>query len=404
MPWKEKDVMLKKLDFIKDYEADLYSIAELSRRHSISRTTAYKYIKRYEKYGKTGLEELSRAPKHVHNTTSEEIIQEIVETKLVFPLWGSKKIIAKLSRDNPDKDYPCSSTAQHWLDVYGMVKKRKKRYKVPPYTKPFAKSVSSNKSWSMDYKGQFKLGNGQYCYPLTLVDNYSRFLFLCVGLPSTNYADARKWLEWAFREYGLPDTIRSDNGSPFAAAGPTGLTKLAAWFIQLGITHERIDLGHPEQNGRLERLHRTLKDHIKGSVKATMSDMQTSLNKFRDEYNRVRPHESLGFNTPSETHKNSLRKYPVRISPPEYDLDLLVRKVQRYGHISHDWKEYMISRSLQGEYVGLKLMEGGKAKVFYYKQCIATIDLKKGSIHGKERRVQYQESIMDRNVSRPRHG
>ena len=404
MPWKEKDVMQKKLDFIRDYESERYSIAELSRRYSITRTTAYKYINRYRNYGEAGLEELSRAPKHIHNTTPEAVIQEIVQSKLDHPLWGPKKIIARLSRDNPDKDYPCSSTAQRWLDAYGMVKRRKKRHTVPPYTKPFVDSVSSNTSWSMDYKGQFKLGNGQYCYPLTLEDNYSRFLFLCVGLPGTTYVDTRKWLEWAFREYGLPDTIRSDNGPPFAAAGPTGLTHLSVWLIQLGITHERIALGHPEQNGRLERLHRTLKEYIKGDVKTTMSDMQIILNRFRDEYNQVRPHESIGLKTPIDLHERSFRRYPVKISPPEYDLGLLVRKVQPKGVISYDWKDYMLSSSLQGEYVGLKLMEGGTAKVYYYKQHIATIDLANGNIYGDLRRTQYKKSIKDRNVSRPGRG
>jgi putative transposase len=401
MPWIEKDVMRKKLDFITDYETGCISIAELSRRYTISRKTAYKYIKRYKKQGVAGLEEQSRSPKHRPNTTSEAIVKEIVDLKLTYPLWGPKKIVAKLSKDNADKSYPCPSTAQHWLDSYGLVKHRRKRQSVPPFTEPFVESVSPNISWSMDYKGQFKMGNGKYCYPLTLVDNYSRYLFLCVGLISPNFNDTRQWLEQAFRIYGLPDTIRSDNGQPFASASLTGLTKLSIWFIQLGIRQERIELGHPEQNGRLERLHRTLKEYIEAHPQANLPSMQQVLNMFLHEYNEIRPHESIGFSTPAGMYSLSHRRYPEKIYPPEYDYDVLVRKVQRQGMIGYNWKKYMLSSALIGEYVGLKIVEKNTAEVYYYDQHIATLDLTKGHIHGIKRRAQFNQYIEKKKVNQP---
>ena len=320
MSWSEKSVMEKKSDFIKDYETGDYSIAELSRRYSISRKTAYKYIARYKAEGKKGLEERSRAPHNRPNTTPEEIINEIIECKTKYSSWGPKKIIARLSKDNPDKSYPSPGTAHHWLKAYDLVRPRKRIPNVPPYTQPFSECNASNDVWSIDYKGEFRMGNRRYCYPLTLEDNYSRFLLLCMGLENTGYEGARRWLEWAFREYGLPSSIRSDNGLPFASVGRSGLTQLSAWFIQLGIQHERIDKGRPDQNGRLERFHRTLKDYIKAHPQANMVNQQKVFGSFRYEYNHVRPHEAIEFKTPSELYIPSNRQYHSKIRPPEYGL------------------------------------------------------------------------------------
>lgn len=392
MPWIRKSTMCLKHDFIKDYLTGNYAVAELARAYSISRKTAYKYIKRYNQYGFEGLNELSRAPKSSSNRISHEIVEEIVNLKLRYPSWGPKKIIARLKLDNPDKKYPSTSTAQRHLEAHSLVKRRKPRKNVPPYTEPFATSTKPNVSWSVDYKGQFRMANGQYCYPLTLLDNYSRMLLLGAALPSTNYENTRKWLEWAFREYGLPDTIRSDNGTPFAASGLTGLTQLSAWFIQLGIKHERIDKGHPEQNGRLERLHRTLKLELKNNPPQDMRDAQRIINEFMYQYNNERPHEALGFNVPEMVHTTSLKKYPAKIPAPKYPKGMLVRKVQKRGVFSYDWKDYKLSSALDGEFIGLKLIDKHTIEIFYYDTSIAKLSINDGKLYRTERKVNYSKS------------
>lgn len=386
MSWSEKSVMEKKFDFIKDYETGNYSIAELSRRYSISRKTAYKYIDRYKAEGEKGLEERSRAPHNRTNTTSEEIIDEIIACKTKHSSWGPKKIIARLSKDNPDKSYPSPGTAHHWLKAYDLVRSRRRIPKTPPYTQPFSECNASNDIWSVDYKGQFRMDNRQYCYPLTLEDNHSRYLLLCMGLRNTNYEDARKWLEYAFREYGLPKSIRSDNGPPFASTGRSGLTQLSAWFIQLGIQHERIDKGHPEQNGRLERFHRTLKDYIKEHPQANMGNQQKLFGSFRYEYNHVRPHEAIEFKTPSELYIPSNRQYHAKIRPPEYGPDLQVRKIGTLGKISLEWKTYFISTVLRGEYVGIRVMNNGSIEVYYYDRKILILDDQQGTLSPSNKR------------------
>jgi len=401
MPWIEKSVMKKKHDFIKEYSSGDLAIAALARKYGISRKTAYKYIGRYQIEGEAGLAEKSRAPHSHPNETPPPIIDEIINTKLKFGSWGPKKIIARLRKDNPDKVYPCPSTAQYWLYRYDLVRTRKKRSQVPPYTQPFSECNSSNDVWSIDFKGQFRMGNGKHCYPLTIEDNYSRFNLLCVGLSSPNYEDARKWLLWAFREYGLPKAIRSDNGTPFVAPGRTGLSQLSIWFVQLGIEQERIDKGHPEQNGRLERFHRTLKDYIKEHPQMELVSQQELFTTFRYEYNHVRPHEAIDFKTPAELYTSSPRQYPLIIPPPEYGSDMLVRRLKPRGEISLEWKSYYVCQLLGGEYVGLKLKGNGIMEVYYYERNILNLDISKGRVHGSQKRSDYSMCLEKKLVHQP---
>lgn len=387
MPWKEKSVMDKKKAFIKDYQSGNYSVSLLAQMYQISRKTAHKYIKRYEAEGDKGLEERSRVPKNVPRTTSTAIINEIVDTKIKYMSWGPKKIIARLAKDNPGVQYPCPGTAQHWLNVYGFVQHRKRRQQVPPYTEPFVECNSCNVSWSVDFKGEFRMTNGKYCYPLTLEDNYSRYLLLCVALESPSFEGARKWLEWAFREYGLPKAIRSDNGTPFAAKGNTGLSRLAIWLMQLGIKQERIPKGRPDQNGRLERFHRTLKDVIVADPKQNIYDQQIFFNSFAYTYNHVRPHEALSMKTPSEVHVLSKLKYPNELRVPEYGHEYMIRKIGTEGELYLDWKKYFVSHLLAGQNVGLKILEDGRVEVYYFDRHIMDIDIKDGRLSKRKREL-----------------
>jgi len=401
MPWSEKSVMEKKLSFIRDYQSGAYTKAGLSRKYNISRKTVYKYLERYETQGEQGLEEQSRAPKTSPHKTPEETVEEIIDLKIEHMSWGPKKLIARLSKDKPETRYPSPSTAQLLLKSYGLVKSRKHRHRVPPRTEPFSQSNASNDVWSIDYKGQYKMGNGSYCYPLTLQDSYSRYILLCIALSGTLYEDTRKWLKLAFQEYGLPLAIRSDNGVPFAAPSLTGLSRLSIWLIQLGISLERIDKGHPEQNGRLERMHRTLKESLVGKPGYDLHKQQELLTAFKDEYNILRPHEAINFQCPAEYYVSSPRPYPSHIKGPEYASGLEVRKVQHAGEISYGWKSFYICQLLAGEYVGVVVKDDKVMDVYYYDQLIASVDVNLGHVQGVKRRESRMECLSRQSRYQP---
>ena len=262
MPWKIIDTMDQKIQLIADWQTQCFSITDLSQKYGISRPIVYKLIERYEQLGIEGLKEQSRAPKHCPHRTPKEILNLIIQEKLKNRNRGPRKICAQLKRQHPELDIPAISTASYWLKKEGLVEKRKKRLHVPPYTQPFYKCQASNDVWSIDYKGQFYMKNGHVCYPLTISDNFSRFLLGCKALAGPRYDPTRCYLESIFREYGLPDAIRSDNGTPFASKCIGGLSRLSIWFIQQGIIPERIEKGCPQENGRHERMHRTLKKDV----------------------------------------------------------------------------------------------------------------------------------------------
>lgn len=398
MPWKGKEVMEKKKDFIDECLKSDLTISELSRRYNISRKTAYKYLNRYKAEGEAGLEERSRAPKNRPKKTSPEVIKAIVDVKLKHLSWGPKKIIARLSKDNPGIRYPSPGTAHYWLNLYGYVTRRKKRLHVPPYTEPFGLCDAPNDIWCIDFKGHFKMGNGKYCYPLTLEDSCSRFLLTCIALDSTNFENVRYCLECVFREFGLPKAIRSDNGEPFASPGRTALTKLSVWFIKLGIRHERIDKGHPEQNGRLERFHRTLKGDIIANPQRDLESQQQQFNTFKYEYNYIRPHEAIDMKTPSEIYHNSIRKYIGKYVQPEYSPQMMVRKIGSAGELYLDWKKYFVSEALIGETVGVKIANGGLIEIYFYDQQILTLKMDQGRICGRKK-ILYQQTKLKQHRS-----
>ncbi len=383
MPWREIKPMDEKLKLISDWLSGNYKITELAESYQISRKTIYKWIGRYQKYSVDGLKDQSRAPLSHPNQTSQEVLKLLIDFKLEHLKWGPKKLVSVLSKKHPTLEFPCASTAQTWLKRNGLVKKRKPRRTVPPYTEPFKGSNKSNASWSIDYKGQFKTKDGLYCYPLTIIDNYSRCLLLCKSLISPNYEDTKRWVDWAFQEYGLPEAIRSDNGVPFAVASLTGLSRLTIDWISLGIKHERIDKGHPEQNGRLERFHRTLKDEATKPPKSNIYEQQQEFERYRQEYNEERPHESLGQITPSELYIKSTRKYPLRRKQPVYDSDLIVRKVKRSGEFSHRNGFYYICQLLEGKYIGIRETKDGFMEVYYYDVLVARINMNGGKYYRK---------------------
>jgi transposase InsO family protein len=365
MPWKETHVMDQKIKMIGNWLSGEYSITELSRIHEVSRKTLYKWIERYEADRDGGLQERSRRPLRMPRATPAELVAEILASKSQHEHWGPRKLLAWLRSHQPGESWPAASTTSLILKRHGMVHVRHKRHHTPPYSQPFLKSNQPNEVWCADFKGQFRLGVGGLCYPLTLTDSYSRYLLGCWGLEHPAYLPTRSYFELAFREYGLPSAIRTDNGVPFASVGLGGLSSLAVWFIKLGICPERIEKGHPEQNGRHERMHRTLKSEAISPPRKDMNEQQRAFDRFRATYNDDRPHEALGQKTPASIYRSSAREYPSKLLEAEYPENFSVRQVKRGGGFKWRNQELYISGALSGELIGLKEIDTGLQKIYF---------------------------------------
>lgn len=380
MPWKVINPMDLKVQFVNDWKSGSSSKTDLSQKYGISRPTVYKWLKRYERFGIEGLKEQKRAPKNCPHRTSEKIINLIIQEKLKNRKRGPRKIRAQLKRRYPEIHFPAKSTMAYWLKKEGLVEPRKKRKHVPPYTQPFCECQEPNDVWSLDYKGQFYMKNNRVCYPATLSDNFSRYLLDCKALKGPRYAPTRKVLIEAFREYGLPDAIRSDNGTPFAGQCIGGLSRLSIWFIQLGIIPERIKKGCPQENGRHERMHRTLKSDALDQIARNLKEQQECFDIFRQDYNNERPHESLNDQTPSDYYKKSNRPYVERPHLPEYGYDYIVRQVRQSGDIKFMGRMFFITELLAGQLVGLKEIADGQWQIQYSFYVLGTVDLRKNKI------------------------
>jgi putative transposase len=354
MPWKETCAMDEKVQMIGDWLKKEHTVTELGEHYQVSRKTVYRWIKRYQAEGIKGLQEGSHAPFKHPNATGHETASEIIITKRRHDTWGPKKIVSWLQERRPEEHWPAVSTAQGILRKEGLVQTRKHRRHTPPYSHPFQQCTQPNDSWSIDYKGQFRTGDGRLCYPLTITDNYSRYLLSCRGLRHPSHEATRPLLERAFQEYGLPLAIRSDNGAPFASTGLGGLSRLAVWLLRLHIRPERIEPAHPEQNGRHERMHRSLKAAVCQPPKSCLARQQMAFDNFKTDFNDERPHEALNMKTPGSLYQPSRRLYPSNLPKVEYDSWLTVRKVMPSGGIKWCNNYIYVSQALAGEPVGLK--------------------------------------------------
>jgi len=380
MPWKEIRPMDQKVKLIADWRLGECSIVDLSKRYSVSRKAVYKWITRYEEEGVDGLKERSRAPIHHPNTTDEHILASLIEEKYRHRKWGPKKIIAILNRRHPDIRWPAASTAGEWFKKEGLVKERRHRRAVPSYNDPFSECLLPNDVWSVDYKGQFRMQNKKYCYPLTISDNVSRYLLACRAFKGPRYKETRRVFEYTFSEYGLPYAIRTDNGIPFAGTNVGGLSRLSIWWIKLGIRPERIEKGKPQQNGRHERMHRTLKEETVVPPSTNLKEQQKRFDWFCIEYNEDRPHEALAQQVPASIYKRSNREYSKSIFVPEYDSDFTVRSVKRGGEIKFKGTLYFLTEVLGGEQVGLKQIAEDRWQINFSFQPVGILDIQKGRI------------------------
>ena len=380
MAWKEIRPMDQKVQLIGDWLKQEHTIKELSQFYEVSRKTIYKWIDRYEEGGLIALEELTSAPHNHPNATPPEIVDSLIDTKLRHRNWGPKKVVAWLGKHNPETTWPAPSTAGSILKKEGLVKKRQLKRHTPPYTEPFRDCERPNDVWSIDYKGQFRMGDGKLCYPLTISDNFSRYLLACQGLLHPNYEKTQPWLERIFREYGLPMAMRNDNGAPFASVGLGGISLLSVWLIKLWIKPERIAPGHPEQNGRHERMHRSLKEETANPPKANMEEQQEAFDYFTEEYNTERPHEALGMEVPASLYVPSRRIFPKKLPDVEYEARFTVRQVRSNGCIKWKGGFVYISEALVGEPVGLKQINDSEWVVRFSFYPLGILDERIGKV------------------------
>jgi len=380
MPWKETCAMDEKLRFVAAWEGGEYTVRELCEGFGVSRKTGYKWLARYEREGLDGLKERSRARHTQAEALSEAMVQELLSAKWRRPRWGPKKIRDWLVGSRPEEGWPAASTIGEVYKRHGLVKPRKGRRRRVAPGEPLSDCGANNAVWSSDFKGQFRLGTGQWCYPLTVSDNHSRYLLACRGLSAPTEAQVWGWFEEVFRTYGLPEAMRTDNGSPFASVALGGLTRLSVWWVKLGIRVERIAPGHPEQNPRQERFHRTLKEETASPPKATRAAQQRAFDRFRAQYNGERPHESLGGLPPGACYEPSRRCYPRRLAEVEYAEGIAVRRVRSNGEIKWRGETVYVSEALRGERVGLEALEETRWSVYFSHLKLGILDERVGRI------------------------
>jgi len=374
LPWKESSPVTERERFIDAYMRREETVAELSRRFGISRKTGYKWIGRY--MAGTELTDRSRRPRRSPNAVAQDMEDFIVAARKVHTRWGPQKLREALVRTNPGVVFPSAGTFALIFTRNGLVRpRRRRRLRTPPSTQPFGHITGPNSLWCVDFKGDFDVGRRR-CYPLTITDAYSRYLICCVGLSSTRSGPVRKVFERVFREFGMPEAIRSDNGSPFASNAPRGLSRLSAWWAQLGIRHERITPGKPQQNGRHERMHLTLKQETAMPPQRTMRSQQRAFDHFRKEYNVDRPHAALGQRVPADYYQPSACAAPEPIwgKDFQYDPDFATSRLDRLGRLR--WAEWRvkISDALANTLVGLKWCSARRWDVYFGPNFIGAME------------------------------
>lgn len=350
--------MDQRVAFIADWLRAEWTMTDLAERYQISRKTGYKWVDRYVADPAHGLAERSRAPKAHGRAMPEDIGAAVLALRRAHPGWGPKKLRAVLMERAPERDWPASSTMGDLLRRTGLSTPRRRQRYVIPLTQPLAAAQAPNDVWSADFKGWFRTADGTRCDPLTLTDAWSRFV-LCCRIVAPSERGVRPWFERTFREHGLPRALRTDNGSPFATTGAARLSHLAVWCLKLGIQLDRIDPGHPEQNGRHERFHLTLQEDTTTPPATTPGQQQRRFDRMRREFNTERPHEALGQQPPARVFRPSPRPYPARLEDPWYDATHQVRRVKRMGQIQWQGDYLFVSEAVRGELVGLAETERG---------------------------------------------
>jgi len=351
MPWKETGALDERMSLIVSIQEGL-SVAEAARRADVSRVTAHKWIARYKAEGPSGLYDRSRAPLTHPHAMDATMIEQILFARKKWG-YGAAKIRDWMRLSMPSEGVPAASTIGEILRERGLAAPRGRR-RAPKRTAPLAHCDEANRVWCADFKGWFKTGDGRRCDPLTITDGFSRYLLCCHIVPRTTHAAVAPIFDTVFREYGLPEIIRTDNGVPFAAPNGLGLSRLAVRWIKYGITPERIRPGKPQENGRHERMHRTLKARTLKPPASTPRSQQKCFDEFRKHFNDERPHEAMEGKPPGRFYGPSPRPFPKRVPTPEYNSEWDVRRVYEKG--SFHWRKgcvLHISSTLSDEHIAI---------------------------------------------------
>lgn len=357
MPWTQTDPVNERMKFVVALQGGDLSMVEACSQFGISRKTVSKILTRYAECGIDGLRDQPRAPHSHPNQTAPEVEGLVLRVRREHPTWGSKKILAVLERREPDQDFPARSTVDAILKRAGVVATRRKRRPRQPSARPRAEARAPNDVWTIASKGWFRVGDGTRCDPLTVNDSFSRASLVCRAMVSPKLHDVRRSLEEAFQQFGLPRTIVSENGPPFASGGIRRLSRLSVWLLRLGVQPLLIEPGKPEQNGKHERFHETLKAETATPPRGSISAQQAAFNRFQAVYNEERPHEALGMKVPAELYDFSPRPMPEKLPEHEYANDMELRRVRTDGSIKWAGRMLFVGEALEGEVVGLRQVD-----------------------------------------------
>lgn len=380
MPWTQTNAAMERRKFVMAVLRSEQTMVELCQQFGISRKTGYKILARHAEFGLAGLGDGSRAPRTHPNQTPPEVEAAVLRMRKAYPTWGSKKILAKLARDQGEQDWPARSTVEAILDRAGLVAPRGPRRRRQPTSPPVVEARAPNDVWSMDFKGWFRVGDGTRCDPLTVNDVFSRASLVCQAMVGPKSEDVRKQLEKAFYAFGLPQCMLSDGGPPFGSTGLCRLSRLGVWLVRLGVRPILIEPGRPDQNGRHERYHETLKAETADPPAPTVRSQQRAFDYFQTTFNEERPHEALGMKTPAEVYELSPRQMPANLLEHEYPSGYEVRHVRPDGAIKWAGERVFVGEALTGEALGFEAVGEGLWHVHLG-------PLRLGILHGRSRTV-----------------
>ena len=371
--------MDERLRFIVECQESMESFSAICRTFGVSRKTGYKWVERYETLGASGLCEVKQVPDVHPGWLKDAELDVIIQARKEHPHWGPKKLQVLLVKSHPDMPRVGVSTIAGVLKRFGLIQPRRRRPRAPVFDGTLDPGSAVNDVWAADFKGHFALGNGDRCYPLTITDSASRFILKCEGLSEPKEAPVRVQFERAFVEFGLPIKLRSDNGPPFASLAPGGLSKLSVWWVKLGILPERIEPGHPEQNGRHERMHRTLKAEATQPAERDLKRQQRVFDTFRRHFNQERPHEALGQKCPASGYCASTRTLPSTLRSPEYASGMETRKLDSHGRIRWKMDRLTITPLLAGEPVATREIDDDRFELFFGPILLGDLETRKGA-------------------------
>ena len=380
MSWKEVTAVKSRHEFVLAALGSGANISELCREAGISRRVGYKWIHRFKQLGIVGLEDQKRGPRPDPDPAVGEMVMEIVRQRNLHPTWGPQKLRVILLRSHPEDEVPSERTIGRVLGKCGMVPPRRQRHSGGIRLQQGLPAQAPNDVWTIDFKGWWHVRNGIRCDPLTLRDEYSRYLFAIQALPSLKWEGVRAVMERVFEQYGMPKVIHSDNGRPFAASnGLCGLTKLSAWWLALGIDLYRNRPRHPQDNGGHERMHRDVRAELQVDPKADLATQQEAFDAWRMDFNMVRPHEALGQRTPAQVYNSSNRPYPGHVDSVAYPKHMDVRVVRRRGTIRYLNRECYLTEALSNWPVGLEMSPKDRLRVWFANVCLGETDARFGS-------------------------